>query len=163
MADCSQILTVLPTQILCCPFLHWHFHSLRVPTHFGWKGFANLWPCSSGSAHTWWEMFEEGNWSELHPPLIHIQKENNSASLTTAMWAFRVFVVWADETGEPMLPLAYVAADTTCVVSSRNPLNCILLSVHSSTLGVRKAWQAHRMGRLDFTVKSQRSDRWYSS
>ena len=47
---------------------------------------------SSGTACAWWEMFEEGNWSELDHPLIRIQKKN-SAPLTMEIWAFRVFAV----------------------------------------------------------------------
>jgi len=58
-----------------------------------------------------------------------------------------------------MFPVAYVAADHLHSLLSRNPLNCIFLSVRSSALGIRKTWQVHRMGRLDFTVKSQRSDK----
>ena len=88
------------------------------PLPLAGKGLEICGSCTSwGAACAWREMFEEGNWSEVHPPLICTQEENNSAPLTMEIWAFRVFAVWAAETGEPMLPVAYVAADTTCVVS----------------------------------------------
>lgn len=55
-----------------------------------------------------------------------------------------------------MLPIAYI---TTCIVSFLEIPLIVFSQVISITIGVRKTWQSHRMGRLDFAVKTQESDK----
>lgn len=62
------------------------------------------------------------------------------------MNTLRVFAVWTDETGEPVLPVACFAADTTCVLSSIEILwtafywVCTVLLLESKKHGKPVGW-----------------------